>query len=96
LEIECNFSDEYLAGHARRVGLAGDQTSDDTLAQLLPTIRYDVVFESDRIRDSNFDSTFRIREAATEPENARALAQFLGVTDEVAETLAQTPYLFVD
>lgn len=96
LEIECNFSDDYLAGHARRVGLAGEQTSEDTLAQLLPTIRYDMVFESDRIRDSNFESTFRIREGANDTENARALAQFLGVSDEVADRLAKTPYLFVD
>lgn len=96
LEIECTFSDAYLAGHARRVGLAGDQTSDETLAQLLPTIRYDVVFESDRIRDSNFASTYRLREVASDWENARALAQFLGVTDETADTLAKTPYLFVD
>jgi len=96
LEIECTFSDAYLSGHARRVGLAGDQTSDDALARLLPTIRHDVIFESDRIRDSNFASTFRIREVASETENARAIAQFLGVTDEIADTLAATPHLFVD
>ena len=43
LEIDCDMTDDYLCGHARRVGLAGDQTSDETLAQLLPTIRYDDV-----------------------------------------------------
>ena len=96
LEIECTFSDDYLTGHAKRVGLASDQTSQETLMQLLPTIRYDVVFESDRIRDSNFASTFQLREVASETENARALAQFLGVTDEIADTLARTPHLFVD
>ena len=42
LEMECVFTDEYLAGHARRVGLAGEQTGPETLAGLLPTIRYDV------------------------------------------------------
>lgn len=29
LEIDCNMTDDYLVGHARRVGLAGDQTSDE-------------------------------------------------------------------
>ncbi len=27
LEIDCDFSDDYLIGHARRIGLAGAQTS---------------------------------------------------------------------
>ncbi|SEW31382.1 Core-2/I-Branching enzyme [Cognatiyoonia koreensis] len=96
LEIDCTFSDEYLTGHARRVGLAGDHTSRETLDQLLPTIRYDVIFESDRIRDANFAGTYRLREVANETENARALAAFLGIEDEAAEKLAKTPYLFVD
>jgi hypothetical protein len=96
LEIECSFSDAYLSGHALRVGLAGEQTSQETLAQLLPTIRYDVVFESDRIRDANFPNHLRLRESQSAQDNAAALASFLSVGDDVARTLAETPYLFVD
>jgi hypothetical protein len=55
LEIDCEFTDDYLIGHARRVGLAGDRTPRETLDRLLPTIRYDVRFESDRIRDADFE-----------------------------------------
>ena len=96
LELECSLTDEYLAGHARRVGLAGDQTSDETLAQLLPTIRYDVLFESDRIRDSVFENYGRIVEAASPQDNAHPIARFLSVDDETARQIAETPYLFVD
>ncbi len=96
LEIECSFTDEYLAGHARRVGLAGEQTPDEALAQLLPTIRYDVIFESDRIRDSKFPNHLRIRETRSPIENAPAIGAFLSVNDETAKQLAETPYLFVD
>ena len=39
LEIQCDFSDEYLIGHAKRVGLAGERTSKETIDVLLPTIR---------------------------------------------------------
>ncbi|MCX7671970.1 MAG: beta-1,6-N-acetylglucosaminyltransferase, partial [Anaerolineae bacterium] len=37
LEIECEFSDDYLNGHARRVGLASEQTPQATAQRLLPT-----------------------------------------------------------
>ena len=96
LELECSLTDEYLAGHARRVGLAGNQTSDETLAQLLPTIRYDVLFESDRIRDTGFENYGRIVEAASPQDNAHPIARFLSVDDETARQIAETPYLFVD
>ena len=96
LEIECDFTDEYLAGHAKRVGLAGEETSPETLAQLLPTIRYDVTFESDRIRDASFANHLRIRESVEPEENVAAIERFLSVSSDVARSIAQTPYLFVD
>ncbi len=96
LEIDCAFPDDYLAGHARRVGLAGEETSSETLAQLLPTIRYDMTYESDRIRDASFPQHLRLREGASVDENAVPLAQFLSVSPEMAAKLAQTPYLFSD
>ncbi|WP_394151944.1 DUF5928 domain-containing protein [Loktanella salsilacus] len=96
LEIQCGLSDDFLSGHARRVGLAGEETPAHALAQLLPTIRADVIFESDRIKDAEFPNHLRIRESATPAENAPALAAFLQVSDETARTLAETPYLFVD
>lgn len=96
LEIECDFSDDYLIGHARRVGLAGASTPRDTLDRLLPTIRYDVKFESDRLRDADFEGFFRIREAASVHENTVPLAEFLDIPVEKAREIAATEYLFVD
>jgi hypothetical protein len=96
LEIECDFSDEYLLGHAKRVGLAGEQTPQETLDQLLPTIRYDVVFESDRIRDANFANHYRLRESASVEENTVALAEFLSIQEDQARELASTEHLFTD
>jgi len=96
LEIQCEFSDDYLIGHAKRVGLAGDQTADETMQQLLPTIRYDVVYESDRIGDEGFDLHYRIREIDSPDENTPPLAEFLSLPEDVARNLAQTPYLFAD
>ncbi len=96
LEIDCVFTDDYLQGHARRVGLAGEETSPETMQRLLPTIRYDVVYESGRIRDENFARHARIRETAPPEDNAAHLVQFLSLAPEKAEGLAHMPNLFAD
>lgn len=96
LEVDCDFSDEYLIGHARRVGLAGDHTPQEVIDRLLPTIRYDVRFESDTIRDADFTKLYRIREAGTSAENAVALAEFLDISMDKAREIAETNSLFVD
>ncbi len=96
LEIECNFTDAYLIGHAKRVGLATDQTPSETLERLLPTIRYDVRFESDRIKEENFDHHFKLRQSGDVADNARVLAQFLDVDFDKAREILALDHLFVD
>lgn len=94
LEVQCEFSDDFLAGHARRVGLAGEHTPKHTLERLLHTIRYDITFESDRLGDANFPAFERLRETASADENAAALAAFLAVPAEQAREIAATAHLF--
>jgi Family of unknown function (DUF5928)/Core-2/I-Branching enzyme len=96
LDIECVFTDEYLLGHARRVGLAADRTPKDVLDRLLPTIRYDVRFEADRLRDADFEGFNRIRQQASPEENALPLATFLGIGADTARQIAATDHLFTD
>lgn len=96
LEIQCKFTEDYLIGHAMRVGLAGEQTSAETLERLLPTIRNDMVFESDRIRDAEFENMSRMREGAPVDQNARALATFLSIGEDKGREIANADYLFAD
>ncbi len=96
LEVGCEFSDDYLIGHARRVGLASPNTSAAAMERLLPTIRYDVRFESDRLRDMDLSGHHRIRQSASVAENALPLAAFLDIPVETARAIAATDYLFVD
>jgi len=96
LEIKCEFSDDYLIGHAKRVGLAGDHTSAKIFNTLLPTIRYDVVFESDRIRDADFSHHYRIRESASVDENTTPLSEFLDISHDKARQIVATDHLFTD
>lgn len=96
LEIECGFSDEYLVGHAKRVGLAGENTSPALIEKLLPTLRNDIEHESERIRDEGFVNYHRIKEDASADGNASALAALLGIPDVLAQEIAHTPHLFSD
>ncbi len=96
LEIECEFTDDYLIGHAKRVGLAADHTPQEVLDRLLPTIRYDVRFESDRIRDAGFPNFYQLRQSVTVDENTVPLAEFLDIPAAKAREIAGTDYLFVD
>lgn len=96
LEIECQFSDDYLIGHARRVGLAGERTPQATLERLLPTIRNDLTHEADQIRDAGFSRYVRIHEGATREDNATKIAEFLSLQQDQALRIAQTEHLFAD
>ncbi len=96
LEVQCNFPDSYLTGHAMRVGLAGERTSRETLERLLPTIRGDIQHEVDRMRDAEFEHHYRMRETAEKDENASALAEFLKIDVEKAQQVVEPDYLFAD
>jgi uncharacterized protein DUF5928/core-2/I-Branching enzyme len=96
LEIECDFSDDYLLGHARRVGLAGERTPPETLQRLLPTIRGDVLHESDQMRDAEFEHFYVVRETAGEGENCLPVARFLDIPEERAAEILSAGQLFSD
>jgi hypothetical protein len=96
LEIQCHFTDEYLTGHAMRVGLAGEQTPPETLERLLPTIRGDMTYESDRIRDSEFENHMILRQSDDKGQRADLLARFLDIPREKAQEIAEPDHLFAD
>ncbi len=96
LEVECAFSDTYLRGHARRVGLAGPDAPDQAVDGLLPTLRNDILFESDRLKDEEFPDHFRIRETADPDDNATPLANFFSLAPDRARALANSDFIFAD
>ncbi len=96
LEIECRFGDDYLLGHAMRVGLAGEMTPQDTIDRLLPTVRHNFEFEADQIRDAGFPGTYKISEYNGVEDNIVALAGFLDVAEDTARDILDADYLYVD
>ena len=96
LEVQCDFSDEYLIGHAMRVGLTGEQTPEDTLARLLPTIRGDMTYESDSIRDAGFENHLILRQSDERDQHADLLVRFLDISREKAHEITRQDHLFAD
>lgn len=96
LEIDCEFDDGYVAGHASRIGIATDQMPQEAYKTLLPTVRDSLEMEADKIRDAGFANYHRIRQSATPDQNAHELSRFLAVSIDVAQDLAQTDNLFED
>ncbi len=96
IEVECKFGDDYLLGHAMRVGLAGEMTPQDTIDRLLPTVRHNFVFESDQIRDAEFPNYFKLSEYENHETNVAALAGFLDVAEDRAADILDIDYLFTD
>ncbi|PRX37029.1 Core-2/I-Branching enzyme [Meinhardsimonia xiamenensis] len=96
LEVQCSFSDEYLIGHAKRVGLMGENAPRETAELILPTIRRSVAEESEAIRDEGFPHLYVMRDGWEPQLNARPLAQFLDLSEDRAREIAETDYLFAD
>ncbi|SLN42287.1 Core-2/I-Branching enzyme [Roseovarius albus] len=96
LELKCDFTEDYLEGHAKRVGLAGDQTPAESITRLLPTIRRDIYYESDQIRDAEFENHVILCESDSHEWMAEQISRFLAVTQDTALNIAKTDHLFDD
>ena len=97
LEIECQLTDDYLTGHAMRSGLAGDQTSQETLTRLLPTIRADMQHDSDLLRDAKITHYDCLRELGHADRNAAALSRSLSLSGDTdrARGRAAVPVVWI-
>ena len=96
LEIQCDFSDAYLAGHAQRTGLADASLEAGPIEALLPILRRDFQAESDRIADADLPHMARLHPSAPAEVNAAALMQVFDLGQEDAMRLASAPDLFND
>lgn len=96
LEINCDFDDQYILGHARRIGLIPDQTAVETLVKLLPSIRNDLKKESEVIGDLRLEFFYRIDEKGAVHRNASDLSQFADITIEQAQEIVTLDWIYSD
>ncbi|PZO65620.1 MAG: glycosyl transferase [Paracoccus denitrificans] len=96
LLIESDFTDEYVAGHIGRVGLAGANTALKDMRRLIDAVRSDLEDESNLIREIGGVEQRVISPGRSVEENAAALGEFLRIDASRARALAETPHLFDD
>lgn len=96
LEINCEFDDEYISCHARRIGLISDQIAVETLVKLLISIRNDLKKEIDSIGDLKLEFTYKIDEKETVRKNADELSRFADIAMEEALDIVTVDWIYSD
>lgn len=96
LEVNCEFDDHYILGHARRIGLISDQTAVETMVKLLPSIRNDLKKEIDSISDLKLEFAYKIDEKGAVHRNADQLSRFADITVEQAMDIVTLDWIYSD
>ncbi len=96
LHLDCVYSEADLIAHAERTGLAGSQTPQQMLERILPTIRNDILHESDAIRDAEFTDCHVIHETDSATVAATTLSAVFDLSPEQAADICRDNGLFKD
>ena len=88
MEIGCDFDDEYLIGHAQRMGLAIETLSPEMRDDLLRTLRSNIHDESDQLHALDFQVFERVHETSTVEEISAALQRLTYIDHETASQVA--------
>ncbi len=84
LDVDCLFDDDYLVGHAQRIGLS-DGATDETL---LLALRNEIRSDREALKEMALPELYTIREQNDPDINALALAGYLKIPQHRAEKIA--------
>ncbi|MEL6583005.1 MAG: DUF5928 domain-containing protein [Pseudomonadota bacterium] len=96
LEIRCDVNDDYMLGHAERVGLLRSRTDRTVARPLVQALHRQFRDESEALRDLRLPHFYCVDQAADVSLNTEAISRFLGVPAPQAERIARDPALFAD
>ena len=96
VEINCLLDDQYLLGHAQRIGLVKEIAENKSTERVLPSIRNQIHQESDAIRQSNFENRFVVSQAAQDDENIKQLMAFCDLDQSEAARIIEQKWIFSD
>jgi len=96
LELICGLSDDWLSGHAERVGLGTAEDQGDLRENLMITLRQNILDEQNDIRDLGLPVHVRVGDDFEVGKMARPFAEAFGITIDGGAALARTPHLFED
>ena len=96
LEINCEFDDQYILGHARRIGLISDHNTVETFVKLLPSIKNDLKKEIGSIGDLKLEFAYKIDEKGAVQRNADELSRFADIAAEEALDIVTLDWIYSD
>ena len=94
LEIDCDISDDWLSGHAERIGLGVSSSNGAMQSALMATLRQNIVDETQTLRGMGLPHLFRITEGEAPGKMARALADAFDINVDAGARIARTDGLF--
>ena len=96
LEINCMFDDQYLLGHAQRIGLIKGIAENKSTDRVLPSLRNQIDQERETIRQSGFENRFVVSQAAQDDENILELMAFCNLDQYEATRIIEQKWIFSD
>jgi len=90
LDVQCSFDDEYLAGHAQRIGLADGNISDEMRGSLTSALHNNIRADQDSLQEMGLPALYMINETASDEINGVALGYFMKISTSRAEKIAQS------
>ena len=96
LELHCEMSDDWLSGHAERIGLGTASDQGDLRGNIMVALRQNIRDEETNIRDLNLPVHIRVKDSDDLASLARPFAGAFGISVDAGAALARTPNLFED
>lgn len=96
LELLCDLSDDWLSGHAERVGLGTAADQGDLRENVMAALRQNILDEQSDIRELNLPVHVRVRDSDELGSLARPFSNAFGVSIDAGASLARTQHLFED
>lgn len=90
LDVQCSFDDDYLTGHAQRIGLADSNISAEMSGSLTSALHNNIRADQDSLQEMGLPALYMINETASDEMNGVALASFMKISTPRAEKLVQT------
>ena len=76
--------------------MVAENTPVGTLVGLLPSVKNDLRYELEALRDSDFANYFRLVQGNSVTRNGEALASFANMSTESAQSIASKTWMFND
>ncbi len=90
LDVKCDFDNDYLVGHAHRIGLADDNISPEMSNSLITALQNNIQSDQDSLQEMGLPVLYTISESASDEANSVALAYFMKIRTPRAEKITQS------